>query len=127
VAVRIDEAGEKTFAVQIDTFGACGYRLHYLGEIAHGDDLVAANRNCLGIRILRVAGEDFGMKENMLIGAFLRPKRGSRVKEKECCNEQKNEGTPQDSSHEITLSEGQCCVGSTRQNHSLYTNAAGEF
>jgi hypothetical protein len=48
------------------------------------------------------------------------------VKKKECCNEQKNEGTPQDSFHAITLSEGQC-VGLTRQNHSLYTNAAGEF
>ena len=40
VAVGVDESGEKTFAVEIDTFGVGGDRLRDFGESADGDDLV---------------------------------------------------------------------------------------
>src|SRR6266568_8524544 len=74
MAVRVDESGEERFAVEIDALGVSGNGLHYFRQGADGDDLVSADRNCVGVGILRVGGEDLGVKENLLIGAGLGPK-----------------------------------------------------
>jgi len=87
VAVRVDEPGEKTLALQVDALGICGRRLYDLGKVADRDDLVAANRNRLRVRILRIAGKHFGMKEDSFGGASLCPQRGIGLNKKEGRNQ----------------------------------------
>jgi hypothetical protein len=73
VAVGIDEPREKALAVQINALCVRGRRLHYLAQAAHREDCVAPNCHRLRVRILRVTGEDLGMKEDPLTGACLGP------------------------------------------------------
>ena len=60
--MRIDQAGEKSLALQIDAFGARGRGLHNFRQAAHRDDPVAANRHRFGVGIVWVAGEYFRVK-----------------------------------------------------------------
>ena len=71
------------------------------GQSADGDDLVPANGDGVSVGILRIGGENLGVKENLFVGGFLC--RGGGEK-KECGNEEKNPVTTQESAHAITLS-----------------------
>jgi len=75
--VGIDEAGEESFALEIDAFGVWGDGLRYFRKVADGDDFVSANRDCIGVGVLGVGGEDLGVEENSFTGSFLGLKRGS--------------------------------------------------
>jgi hypothetical protein len=85
VTVGVDEAGEKSFALEVDAFrvgggGFCYFFLHF-GKVADGDDLVAANCDGFGVGILGIGGEDFSVEENPVRRIFLRPQSGRRKAE----------------------------------------------
>jgi hypothetical protein len=95
MAVRIDEPGEKALALQIDAFSLCRCGFLHLGKAAHRENLVAANCNRLRIRILRIAGEDFRMKENSFPGTLLRTKEGARQEANKRQSQEKDKTTPE--------------------------------
>ena len=66
VAVRIDEAGEKSLAFEVDALGGGSSGFFHFLEIADGEDFVAANGDGFGVGILRIGGEDFGVEENFV-------------------------------------------------------------
>jgi hypothetical protein len=101
--VGVDESGEEGLAVEVDALGGCGEGLGYFGEIADGDDLVAANRDRVGVGILWVGGEDLGVEENFFAGGSLRLERRSGGKKEEWRHEQKNEVTAGEASHSVAF------------------------
>jgi hypothetical protein len=95
MAVRIDEPGEKALALQIAAFSLCRCGLLHLGKATHRQNLVAANGNRLRVRILRIAGEDFRMKENSFPGTLLRTKERTRQEANERRSQEKDKTTPE--------------------------------
>ena len=63
--------GKRVLAVEIDALGVGRDGLRYFGKVTDGDDLVSANGDCFRVGILRVGGEDFGVKENAVGGVLL--------------------------------------------------------
>ena len=99
VAVRIDEAGEQSFAVEIDALGGCGDGLLDFGKVADGDDFVSVKSDRFRVRILRIGGEDFGVEEDPVSGGVLRPKRAGS--ENECRDKEKEYRTARELSQRL--------------------------
>ena len=84
---------------QIDTFGILSRGLQDLSQIADSHDLVPADGDSLGIRVVRDAGEDLGVKQDAFgFVAALSPRDGGRAVEHNCY---KKTATPAASPHSI--------------------------
>jgi hypothetical protein len=64
VNMAVDQAWEQGLSTQIATFRIFSSSLRGLGQIADADDFVPADSDGLSIRVIRDAGEDFGVKKD---------------------------------------------------------------
>jgi hypothetical protein len=69
--VGVDEAGEESFAFEIDALGRGGGGLRDFCKVADGEDCVSANGNGFRVGILGIGGKDFGMEEDAVSRVFL--------------------------------------------------------
>jgi hypothetical protein len=65
--VAVDQAREQTTPLQVCGIGAFANRGRRFGLRAHGNNLVAVDSDRLGVRMVRLCGEDFAVVEYVFL------------------------------------------------------------